>query len=66
VRVLCGAIAGLLLGAVLVVGTASYYANSVTSLAAVVAISVTVCALLAWRFGDRVLQSVHKLIQWFW
>ncbi len=65
-RVLCGAIAGLLLGAAFVVGTAIYYANTVASLAAVVALSVVVCAFLGWRFGDRFLQSTHKLIKWFW
>jgi hypothetical protein len=64
-RGVVGALIGLLVGLLLLVGTVSYYANSIVVLAAVVALSVVVCATLAWRYGDRFIQSMHKWIQWF-
>jgi ABC-type amino acid transport system permease subunit len=64
VRSVVGALIGLVIGLLLVVGTASYYANSIAALAGVVAVSVILCAVMAWRFGDRFIQSVHKWIQW--
>jgi len=65
VRIGCGALVGLLVGAAIVVGTMSLWANSVVAFAGVVGLSVVVCALLGWRFGDRFFHSVHKWIGWF-
>jgi hypothetical protein len=56
---------GLLVGAAIVVGTASYWGNSSVALAGVVFVSVVVCAFLGWRFGDRFFNSMHKWIGWF-
>jgi hypothetical protein len=64
VRVGCGAMVGLFVGLVLLVGTVSYEANSMVELMLAVAGSVVVCAALAWRFGDRFFQALHKWIRW--
>jgi hypothetical protein len=65
VRIGCGALVGLLVGAAIVVGTVSYWANSVAALVYGVGLSVVVCAFLGWRFGDRFFHSLHKWIGWF-
>jgi hypothetical protein len=65
VRVGHGAVVGLIVGFALLVGTVSYLANSMVELVLVVAGSVVVCAVLAWRFGDRFFQALHKWIRWF-
>ena len=64
VRVGCGAVVGLFVGFALLVGTASYFANSLVQLILTVAGSVVVCAAFAWRFGDRFFQALHKWIDW--
>jgi uncharacterized membrane protein (Fun14 family) len=64
VRVGCGAVVGLIVGLALVVGTVSYFANSVVEFILTVAASVLVCAVLAWRFGDRFFQTLHKWLRW--
>ena len=64
VRVGCGAVVGLFVGFALLVGTVSYEANSTVALILVVAGSVVVCAALAWRFGERFFQALHKWIRW--
>ena len=64
VRVGCGAVVGLIVGFALLVGTVSYLANSIVELVVVVAGSVAICAALAWRFGDRFFQALHKWIRW--
>jgi hypothetical protein len=64
VRIGCGALVGLFLGLAIVVGTVSYWANSISALVCVVALSVAVCALIGWRFGDRFFHSLHKWIGW--
>ena len=64
VRVGCGAVVGLFVGLALLVGTVSYFANSTLGLVSAVAVSVLVCAVLAWRFGDRFFQALHKWIRW--
>jgi hypothetical protein len=64
VRVGCGAVVGLFVGFALLVGTVSYVANSIVELVLIVAGSVVVCAVLAWRFGDRFFQALHKWIRW--
>jgi hypothetical protein len=64
VRIGCGALVGLLVGAAVVVGTVSYWANSSLAIAGVVVVSVVVCAFLGLRFGDRFFHSVHKWIGW--
>jgi len=61
VRIGCGALMGLFVGAAIVVG----WASSAVAFAGVVGLSVVVCALLGWRFGDRFFHSVHKWIGWF-
>jgi hypothetical protein len=65
VRIGCGALVGLLVGLVLVVGTVSYWANSSVAFAGVVGLSAVVCSFLGWRFGDRFIKSVRKWIGWF-
>jgi uncharacterized protein YacL len=65
VRIGCGAIVGLLIGLALLVGTASYFANSIVDLIFIVVGCVVVCAALGWRFGDRFFQGLHKWIGWF-
>ena len=55
---------GLFVGFVIVVGTASYVANSVSALVGVVVLSVVVCAIVGWRLGDRFFHSLHKWIGW--
>ena len=64
VRVGCGAVVGLFIGFALLVGTVSYFANSFVDLVLIVVGCVVVCAILAWRFGDRFFQSLHKWIDW--
>jgi len=64
VRIGCGAVVGLLLGLGIVVGTASYWANSISTLVWTVVLSVVVCAFLGWRLGDRFFYSLHKWIGW--
>ena len=64
-RSIVGALIGVLVGLLLVVGTASYYANSNAVRGAVIVTSVLVCSAIAWRYGDRFTQSVHRWIQWF-
>jgi hypothetical protein len=63
-RIGCGALVGLLLGLAIAVGTASYWANSISALVCVVALAVVFCALIGWRFGDRFFHSLHKWIGW--
>jgi hypothetical protein len=65
VRIVLGALIGLLVGLLIVVGTASYYANSIGTLWGIVVASIAICASLAWLIGNRFIQSVHKWIQWF-
>jgi uncharacterized protein YacL len=65
VRVGCGAVVGLIVGFALVVGTVSYFADPVIERILIVAGSVAVCAVLAWRFGDRFFQALHKWLRWF-
>ena len=55
---------GLFVGLALLVGTVSYIENSMVELVLSVAGSVVVCALLAWRFGDRFFQALQKWIKW--
>ena len=55
---------GFFVGLALVVGTVSYLANSIVELVLVVAGSVVIFAALAWRFGDRFFQALHKWIRW--
>jgi hypothetical protein len=64
VRIGCGALVGLLVGLPIVVGTVGYWANSIAVILWVVALSVAVCALIGWRFGDRFFHSLHKWIGW--
>ena len=64
IRIGCGAAVGLVVGLAIAVGTVSYMANSVVELILVVAGAVVVCAVLAWRFGDRFFQALHKWIGW--
>jgi hypothetical protein len=64
-RIGCGVMVGLLVGFAIVVGTASFYANSIGTFVLVVGLSVAVCAFLGWRFGDRFFHSLHKWIRWF-
>ena len=64
VRVGCGALVGLLVGLAFVVGTVSYWANSIAVILLVVSLSVVVCGLIGWRFGDRFFHSLHKWIGW--
>jgi hypothetical protein len=63
VRLGCGAIVGLIVGFGLLVGTVSHLANSVLEIALFVGGSVVVCALLAWRFGDRFFHALHKWLR---
>jgi hypothetical protein len=65
VRIGCGAGVGLLVGLGTIVGTVSYWADSTVALVCVVTLSVIVCGLLGWRFGDRFFHSLHKWIGWF-
>jgi hypothetical protein len=65
VRIGCGALVGLLVGAAIVVGTAGYWGNSMVAFAGVVVVSVVVCAVLGRRFGDRFFSYMHKWIGWF-
>ena len=55
---------GLFVGFALLVGTVSYEANSKVELILIVAGSIVICAVLAWRFGDRFFQALHKWIRW--
>jgi hypothetical protein len=64
-RIGCGALLGAVVGAAIVVATVSYWADSLAAFAGVVGLSVLVCALLGWRFGDRFFHSVHGWIGWF-
>ena len=64
VRIGCGALVGLLVGLAIIVGTVSYWANSIAVILGIVALSVAVCALIGWRFGDRFFHSLHKWIGW--
>jgi len=64
VRVGCGAVVGFMVGLALLVGTVSYFANSIVELILIVAGSVVICAALAWRFGDRFFQALHKWLRW--
>ena len=64
VRVGCGTVVGVFVGLAFVVGTASYFANSIVDLILIVVGSIVTCVALAWRFGDRFLQSLHKWIDW--
>ena len=64
-RIGCGAVVGLVVGFALAVGTVSYYANSVVTFVVVVGLSVVACVILAWAFGDRFFQSLHKWLRWF-
>ena len=66
IRIGCGAMVGVLVGMLIVVGTLVYWVNSITALVSVVALSVVVCALVGWRFGDTFFHSLHKWIGWFW
>ena len=64
-RIGCGGLVGLLVGMAVVVGTIAHWANSITVLVSVVALSVVVCALIGWRFGDSFFHSLCKWIGWF-
>jgi uncharacterized protein YacL len=64
VRVGCGAVVGLIVGFALLVSTVSYLANSIVGLILIVAGSMVVCAAMAWRFGDRFFQALHKWLRW--
>jgi uncharacterized protein YacL len=64
VRVGCGAVVGLFVGLALLVGTVSYLANSTLELLMTVVVSILLCAVLAWRFGDRFFRALHKWIRW--
>jgi uncharacterized membrane protein (Fun14 family) len=64
VRVGCGAVVGLIVGFALLVSTVSYLANSIVGLILLVAGSIVVCAVMAWRFGDRFFQALHKWLRW--
>ncbi len=64
VRVGCGAVIGLIVGLALAVGTVSYLANSGAELILTVGGSVVVGSILAWRFGDRFFQALHKWLRW--
>jgi hypothetical protein len=52
------------MGLGIVVGTISYWANSTSAVTWVIILSVAVCAVLGWRFGDRFFHSLHKWIGW--
>jgi uncharacterized membrane protein YgaE (UPF0421/DUF939 family) len=60
----CGALVGLFVGIIVVVGTVSFWANSIVAFGCAIVISITVCAFLGWRHGDRFLRSFHKWIGW--
>lgn len=60
----CGAVVGLAVGPMIVVGTASLYLNSAIAMGAVVVLSAVICGFLGWRFGDRFFHSLHKWIRW--
>jgi O-antigen/teichoic acid export membrane protein len=64
-RIGFGAVVGLVVGFALAVGVVSYYANSVATFVVVVGLSVTTCVILAWIFGERFFQSLHKWLRWF-
>ena len=64
-RIGCGAMVGLFVGFVIVVGTASFYADSTGTFVLVVGLSVAVCAFLGWLIGDRFFHTLHKWIRWF-
>jgi hypothetical protein len=65
VRVGCGALVGLVVGVAIVVSTVSYWADSLAAFAGVVGLSVLICAVIGWGFGDRFFHSVHRWIGWF-
>jgi hypothetical protein len=64
IRIGCGAFIGLMVGFILVGATLSFYAGSVEMLV-VVGLSTVVCAVLAWRLGDRFYRSLSKWLRWF-
>jgi hypothetical protein len=64
VRIGCGALVGLLVGLAIVVRTVGYWAKSLAVILCMVALSVAICALIGWRFGDRFFHSLHKWIGW--
>jgi uncharacterized membrane protein AbrB (regulator of aidB expression) len=64
-RIGCGAVVGLVVGFALALGTVNHYANSVAPFVGVVGLTVVFCVILAWVFGDRFFQSLHKWLRWF-
>lgn len=58
-RLGCGALAGLLVGAVIVVSGAVFF-DSLLARAATVLLAAVICAVLAWRLGDRFFHHWHK------
>ncbi len=58
-RLGCGALAGLLAGAVIVVSGAVFF-DSLWAMAATVFLTVILCTVLAWRLGDRFFHHWHK------
>jgi hypothetical protein len=64
VRLGCGAVVGLSIGVMLVVGTVSDFANVFARMAVVVCDSVALFAALAWRFGDGFFEEIEKWPRW--
>lgn len=64
VRLGCGAVVGLFVGLVLLVGFGTQFLRSRWAMGVLVLLSVVVCADLAWKMGDRFFHSMHNWIRW--
>jgi ABC-type antimicrobial peptide transport system permease subunit len=64
IRIGCGAFIGLTVGFIIVAATLSFYASSIEVLL-VVGLSMAVCVVVAWRFGDQVYRSLSKWLRRF-
>lgn len=60
----CGAVVGLVVGLIVVVGTGTMFLDSAIAMGVLVVLSMAICGLLGWRYGNRFFHSLLKWIGW--
>jgi hypothetical protein len=55
---------GVLVGFAIVLRTLGLISSSILRTVGIVSVSIVVCSLLAWRFGDRFFYALSKWLRW--